>query len=200
MDYWRRLMKMWSTVRLRLLLGLIVAALLTAGLLGLRFGSAAAATQPAKPATAGTLAASETSSDPVPPEIQVPPGNRLVARLNARGVQIYQCTTGAWSFLEPAAVLSDWTPAAIHFRGPSWESTRDGSLVEARAVASSPVPGSIPQLLLQSTRTRGDGIFGAVTYIQRLKTTGGVAPTTACTDGQTAGVAYTAEYRFYAAS
>ncbi len=181
--------------RLHFLLGLILAALLTVGLVGLAEASSAA------PRTAGPArAAGGESSDPVPPEIQVPPGNRLVARLSARGVQVYQCTAGAWSFLEPAAVLSDWLPAAIHFRGPSWESTRDGSLVEARAVASSPVAGSIPQLLLQATRTRGDGIFGTVTYIQRLDTTGGVAPTTACTDGQTRGVPYTAQYRFYVMS
>ena len=97
-------------------------------------------------------------------------------------------------------MLSDRAPAAIHFRGPSWESTRDGSLVEGKAVASSPVPGSIPQLLLPATRTRGDGVFGGVTYIQRLDTTGGTAPTTACDDGRTAGVPYTADYRFYVAS
>jgi hypothetical protein len=45
--------------------------------------------------------------------------------------------------------------------------------------------------------TRGDGIFGSVTYVQRLDTTGGLAPATACADGQTRGIPYTAEYRFY---
>src|SRR6266540_4307589 len=121
--------------------------------------------------------------------------------LAAAGVQVYQCTAGSWAFLEPAAQRWDLGGrAAIHFRGPSWESIQDGSLVTGRAIASSPVPGSIPQLLLQATSTRGTGIFGAVTYIQRLATSGGTAPTTACTDGQTQGVPYTAAYRFYAAS
>jgi hypothetical protein len=64
-------------------------------------------------------------------------------------------------------------------------------------VASSPVPGSIPQLLLQATKTRGEGVFGHVTYVQRLATSGGVAPTGACTDGRTAGIPYQAEYRFF---
>ncbi len=182
--------------RQRVLLGLAVAALITAGLVGVAGSSSAA------PAAAGgaALAADGTSYSPVPPEIRVPPGNRLVARLDGQGVQVYQCTAGAWAFLEPVAQLSDRSPAAIHFRGPSWESIRDGSLVEAATVASSPVAGSIPQLLLQETTTRGDGIFGSVTYIQRLRTTGGVKPTTACTDGQTQGVPYTAEYRFYVQS
>ncbi len=188
-------MPAWFTLRQKALLGSAVAALLTVGAVGaVGSSSAAAAPADAAPVPAGT------TYDAIPPEIQVPPGNTLAARFSARGVQVYQCTTGAWAFLEPAAVLGDWSPAAIHFRGPSWESTRDGSLVVGKVVASSPVAGSIPQLLLQATTTRGDGIFGDVTYIQRLNTTGGVAPTTTCTDGQTEGVAYTAEYRFYVAS
>jgi len=130
----------------------------------------------------------------------VPPGNRLIAAMDGVGVQVYQCTDGAWTFLEPVARLSDPSPDVIHFRGPSWESIRDGSLVEAATVASSPVPGAIPQLLLQATRTRGTGIFGSVTYVQRLDTAGGLAPTTRCLSGQTQGVPYTAEYRFFAKS
>jgi uncharacterized protein DUF3455 len=86
---------------------------------------------------------------------------------------------------------------AVHFRGPSWESTKDGSLVEAKVVASSPVPGSIPQLLLQATKNRGSGVFDQVTYIQRLATRGGAAPTGACTDGRSAGIPYQSEYRFF---
>jgi Protein of unknown function (DUF3455) len=144
-----------------------------------------------------SLTAASTSDDAPPTAARVPPGNRLVAQLDSQGVQVYRCGAGAWAFLEPVAHLHDQTPAAIHFRGPSWESIRDGSLVEAATVASSPVDGSIPELLLQTTRTRGDGVFGRVTYVQRLNTTGGLAPTTACADGQTRGVPYTAEYRFY---
>jgi hypothetical protein len=139
----------------------------------------------------------------VPPAVQVPPGQKLIADLLGRGVQVYQCTGGAWVFVEPAANLVGWTtqPAnvatAVHFRGPSWESTDDGSLVEARVVASSPVSGSIPQLLLQATKTRGDGVFGRVSYLQRLATSGGAAPAGACSDGATVGVRYQAEYRFF---
>ncbi|MEH1124265.1 DUF3455 domain-containing protein [Micromonospora sp. CPCC 206061] len=146
-----------------------------------------------------------TPSAPVPANLVPPAGNVPLADFAASGVQVYTCTAGAWTFTEPAALLAGRAKgipgpqAATHFRGPSWQSTRDGSLVEARSVASSPVSGSIPQLLLQSTRTRGDGVFGAVTYIQRLATSGGVAPTGACVDGQTSGVPYRAVYRFFVA-
>ncbi len=172
-----------------LVLGLVMAAPLTAGLLG---GAHSTTAAPAAPA-----ASALTGDDSPPRAVRVPPGNRLVARLDGQGVQVYQCNAGGWAFLEPVAQLSDGTSTAIHFRGPSWESPQDGSLVEAATVASSPVAGAIPELLLQATGTRGDGIFGNVTYVQRLDTTGGLAPTTSCADGQTRGVPYTAEYRFY---
>jgi hypothetical protein len=175
--------------RRKLLLGLGTAALVGAALVGTA-GSGSAA-------PAAALAADSTGSDSVPEAIRVPPGNQLIAQFAAQGVQVYQCTGGAWTFLEPIAALGDPT-AVIHFRGPSWESIRDGSLVEAATVASSPVDGAIPQLLLKATKTRGTGIFGNVTYVQRLDTAGGLAPTTTCKDGQTQGVAYTADYLFFA--
>lgn len=139
----------------------------------------------------------------VPSPIDVPPGQTLTGDFLGVGVQVYRCTAGAWTFVEPAANLSSWTTrpgnlaTAVHFRGPSWESTDDGSLVEARAIASSPVPGSIPQLLLQATTNRGDGVFGRVSYLQRLATQGGLAPAGECKDGQTTGVRYRAQYRFF---
>jgi hypothetical protein len=143
----------------------------------------------------------------VPPALTPPAGNVLTSSFAGKGVQVYQCTAGAWVFVEPAAQLSGgltrapWTyETAVHFRGPSWESTVDGSLVTAAAVANSPVTGSIPELLLKAATNRGDGVFGKVTYIQRLRTTGGAAPAGTCTDGATVGVPYTAKYRFFSAS
>jgi hypothetical protein len=142
-------------------------------------------------------------ANPVPPAVQVPAGQVLIGDFLGKGVQVYRCAAGAWVFVEPAANLVGWTKSppsfatAVHFRGPSWESTDDGSLVEAKAIASSPVTGSIPQLLLQSTSNRGDGVFGHVSYLQRLATRGGAAPAGTCTEGQTTGVRYAAEYRFY---
>ncbi|NHC12907.1 DUF3455 domain-containing protein [Motilibacter sp. E257] len=162
----------------------------------------AAAGVGADSSTAAAPAASPTAlgggKHKVPEAVRVPAGNRAVATMDAKGVQVYQCTAGTWTFLEPAAVLGHGSRTAIHFRGPSWESTQDGSLVEGSAVASSPVPGAIAQLLLKATRTRGSGVFGAVTYIQRLETKGGLAPTGACQDGETRGVPYAAEYVFFA--
>jgi hypothetical protein len=59
------------------------------------------------------------------------------------------------------------------------------------------VKGAIPELLLQATNTRGDGVFGHVSFLQRLATRGGVAPAGPCAENQTVGVPYQADYRFY---
>lgn len=179
----------------RILLG-VGGALLSAGVLA----ATSVRSDAAPAARPGPVDRSGSSGDGlVPAELRVPPGNRLIAQLDGQGVQVYECAAGSWMFLEPAAQLHDQSAAAIHFRGPTWESIRDGSLVEAtKVVASSPVAGAVPQLLLQATLTRGDGIFGDVTFVQRLATVGGVKPSTRCMDGQTLGVPYSAVYTFSA--
>ena len=56
----------------------------------------------------------------------------------------------------------------------------------------------IQWLLLRTVSSEGPGMFGGVTYIQRLNTSGGVAPVTpGTTVGQIARVPYTTEYYFY---
>ncbi|UUU26018.1 DUF3455 domain-containing protein [Streptomyces sp. DSM 40750] len=137
-----------------------------------------------------------------PAALKVPDGNRLTRVLLAEGVQTYTCTDGAWKLLEPAATL--WAKndhsrrtVALHSRGPVWVSTVDGSAVNAAAVANSPKEGTIPELLLQSTATRGTGVFANVSYIQRLNTRGGVAPAAACTGADQVSVPYSATYAFY---
>src|SRR5213079_3599426 len=110
-------------------------------------GSAAALAPSATAAPAVSPAGASTVEAGVPPVIEVPPGQVLIGDFLGRGVQVYRCTAGAWAFVEPTANLAGWAKrpgnyaTAVHFRGPSWESTDDGSLVEARVVASSPVPG-----------------------------------------------------------
>ncbi|MGP4005126.1 DUF3455 domain-containing protein [Streptomyces sp. 4N124] len=162
--------------------------------------------------TAGTLLSATvgqaTPSQPartgveIPAALKVPDGNRLSGVFSAEGVQTYTCTDGAWKLLEPAATLSakndrSQRPVALHSRGPVWVSTVDGSAVTAAAVATSPKTGTIPELLLKSTATRGTGAFADVSYIQRLNTRGGVAPTTACTGTDQVSVPYSATYTFY---
>jgi hypothetical protein len=162
----------------------------------------------APPAT--TQADSFLGDEPhVPRELAPPAGHVVHAVLKAKGVQIYGCTGGAWTLLEPAASLTGVTvrPAkrvtALHYRGPSWQSDQDGSLLEgdgASAVrAPSSHPDSIPQLRITTKSTRGEGLFGKVTYIQRLDTVGGLAPAGSCAGSRTTAVPYRAVYRFFVA-
>ncbi|WP_328477036.1 DUF3455 domain-containing protein [Actinoplanes sp. NBC_00393] len=161
-----------------------------------------------RPATTqADSAAAETPK--VPPALAPPPGHVVHAVLKARGVQVYGCQSGAWALIEPAASLTGVTvrpvkrTTALHFRGPSWQSDQDGSLVEGNREGVLQVPSdnpdSIPQLRIAAKTTRGDGVFGKVTYIQRLDTVGGVAPRKACTGSATTAVPYRAVYRFFVA-
>ena len=68
---------------------------------------------------------------------------------------------------------------------------------------SCPNSGSIQCLLLQSVGNAkgptGGNLLAKTTFIQRLNTSGGAVPTTACTVGQTQLVGYTADYYFFKA-
>jgi Protein of unknown function (DUF3455) len=203
--------------RARVMFGSI-GALATAGALAgamvtLSGGAASAAPAPYRAVRAQSVAESNQqtvrvradaqAATSVPSGLQPPTGNVLEAQFTGRGVQVYQCTAGAWVFLEPTAQLTGYETGksgiqtAIHYAGPTWESATDGSLVKGTTVTSDPVTGSIPQLLLKATSNRGSGIFGRVSYIDRLDTQGGAAPAGSCTSGQTVGVQYTAQYLYY---
>ncbi|WIM93898.1 DUF3455 domain-containing protein [Actinoplanes oblitus] len=141
----------------------------------------------------------------VPDAIQAPAGNVVHAVLKARGVQVYECKRGMWQPLEPAASLTGVTMSpvkkvtAVHFRGPAWVSDQDGSMVEGTDPVTAPAreAASVPQVLFKATGNRGGGLFGPVTWIQRLDPHGGAAPTTSCGGDQPIAVPYRAVYRFF---
>ena len=161
-----------------------------------------------KPAPATAVSAGDGfigGAPAVPPTLVPPAGNTLTSVFKAKGVQVYGCTDTKWTLIEPAASLTGITlnpvraASALHFRGPSWQSSDDGSLVEGTAPVAAPsaTPNSIPQLLVTAKTSRGPEVFGDVTFIQRLNTVGGVAPAAACTAGATTAVPYQAVYRFF---
>ena len=163
-------------------------------------GLAACGTPTAGTATPTPVA--QAKDTPVVAAVQVPAGQELVGEYRAAGVQTYSCTGNAWKGLEPAATLVDKNdkPIIIHSRGPVWISTVDGSAVEATPVdgAKNDVKGAVPELLLKTKTVRGEGLFGKVSYVQRLATEGGVAPTGGCKAGAQISVPYKAIYTFFA--
>ena len=137
----------------------------------------------------------------LPPPLEVPAGNRLTSSLDGSGVQVYQCALGEWTLLQPAATLTEGgKPVGLHFKGPVWVSTVDGSEVGAVPVATVNRNGAIPELLLKANQNQGQGMFSKVTYVQRLRTTGGVAPAGSCTEGSQQAIPYSAVYRFWSAA
>jgi hypothetical protein len=141
----------------------------------------------------------------IPAAIQPPAGSRPIgAYMVASGTQNYTCvvaagaTTGGYTGAStPEAQLIGTGGRIHHFAGPSWQSLRDGSLVTGAKLAQSPRDGAIPELLLQVASHSGSGILSKADYINRLYTSGGVAPTTSCTAGQTVKVPYKAIYVFW---
>jgi hypothetical protein len=137
--------------------------------------------------------------------LQVPAGNRLVLHVNGVGVQIYTWTGTSWSFVSPEAVLfadpGDHRIVGFHFAGPTWESFSGSQVVGTVIQSDTPNPDAIPWLLLGAASNAGHGIFQRVTFIQRLFTVGGNAPTVPGNfPGQVARVPYTAQYFFYQAN
>jgi hypothetical protein len=133
-------------------------------------------------------------------ELEVPRGHKLYAHAYAEGVQIYRWNGTSWVFIAPEAVLydNDGDVVGIHYAGPIWESN-SGSMVKGAVLERATVdPDAIPWLLLEAVATQGPGIFQNVTYIQRVNTVGGLAPSEAGDYvGEEARVPYAADYYFY---
>jgi hypothetical protein len=145
----------------------------------------------------------------LPEAVRVPAGHSPRIVTVGKGEITYECRAGkdgaaaAWAFVAPAATLSDPSGKVVgkYYAGPTWESA-DGSKLTGKQVAVAPAaPGAIPLQLVKAEPAMGVGAMQGVSYIQRLKTVGGVAPADSC-DASKLGakqkVAYQADYVFYA--
>jgi hypothetical protein len=140
------------------------------------------------------------------------PESQLFLVVHAAGVQKYTCqSNGTWLFTDPEATLYKTTgvqrPIGSHFLNfasgrPVWQ-LNDGSSVEAaRSAAADGGAGNIPWLLLHAvvtTQGTGGDRLTPTTWVQRLNTSGGVAPSGTCTPGERIRVDYTADYFFWRA-
>ncbi|MFI5219724.1 MAG: DUF3455 domain-containing protein [Bacteroidia bacterium] len=168
--------------------------------------------EPATEQTGSTVNSGERNGPVVPPILEVPAGNRVSYHVFASGVQIYTCTETspgvfAWVFTAPEAALYanagfNGNGVGTHYAGPTWESNSGSKVAGTRLQGVTVDATAIPWLLLGAVSSQGPGIYEGTTYIQRVNTTGGLAPATganASTVGQQARVPYTAEYYFYCA-
>jgi hypothetical protein len=165
----------------------------------------------------------------VPGTLQVPEGNEAFLIGHAFGSQDYVCAASGsgvgFVLTTPEAVLFDNPAHRVinHFFSPNpveggtiratWQSTRNssafwGTLVHAATFATDPdfvSQDAIAWLLLRRAGVlegsgNGDNLAVA-TFVQRVNTVGGLAPSTGCTSpadlGKTAFVPYEADYVFY---
>jgi hypothetical protein len=181
----------------------------------IRFGRPLVAAALAMAAAMSLAQAVQAAPTPpaVPDTIAVDAGHKPFLALHAEGVQIYGCravgVSHRWSLVAPRADLFDKNGNLVvtHFAGPSWQAN-DGSLVTAALERRVNVdPTAIDWFLLRvpyAGTGDGGGRLGGTTFIQRIHTTGGLAPApetcNAGTVGAVSEVPYTAVYVFWKAT
>jgi hypothetical protein len=173
-----------------------------------------------------SVQAAENGTTKVPDNLQVPMGNKQVLVARAEGAQDYVCLpkadSFAWTLYGPQATLFAGKGNAeligTHFLSadaagaghPTWQandlSRAQGTLVASSSDNAYVATGSIPWLLLKAAATTGKGggaRFAHVTFVQRIDTSGGIAPANGCQSGTDIGakalVPYSATYVFYEA-
>ena len=176
-------------------------------------------------AMASGAEAQTVTPPPVPATIQLPEPARAFLLGRGVGTQNYECqpvqSLGRvnWVLFTPQATLFDDLKDQLitHFFSPNpqednlpirvtWQDSKDTSIVWGKVIASATVdPNAIAWLTVQATGTQvgpfGGTTLSDTTFIQRLNTVGGLAPTTGCevpTDiGRKRFVPYTADYFFF---
>lgn len=169
--------------------------------------------------------ADQVTPPSVPGDLQVEAGNVPFLVGHAFGTQNYICLPSgsgfAFALFTPEATLLDHgEQITTHFFSPSpaeggairatWEHSRDSSrflglVVKASSDPNFVAPGAIPWVLLGRSDVKvgptGGDVLANTTFVQRVKTSGGVAPSTGCASsadvGRKAFVPYTADYFFY---
>jgi hypothetical protein len=159
----------------------------------------------------------------LPANIAVLPPNKPFLVGHALGTQNYICLPSGSEFryrlFTPQATLFDNAGRQLttHFFSPdpddplgtiraTWQHSRDTSAVWGKVVPGDNAtvdPTAIDWLRVTVTTTEGGprGVLARTTFIQRVNTTGGLAPSTGCSSaadvGKSAFVPYTADYIFY---
>jgi hypothetical protein len=163
---------------------------------------------------AGTPGRPEFDQSKLPANLQVPAGHRAALMLVGSGDVVYEChptgqATGqyAWRFTRPDARLLDAGGKQVgrYFGPPATWDHWAGSRVTGRELATAPGgEGNLPLQLVQAEPATGshDALRGT-TYIQRVNTKGGAAPTKDCGPmnmREAQPIKYQADYIFYRAA
>ncbi|MDB5884966.1 MAG: hypothetical protein JWR74_1137 [Polaromonas sp.] len=156
----------------------------------------------------------EYAQEQLDTQVQVPPGHVVALETTAVGILNYECKANpamggniGWVLASPQADLMDRTGKVVgKYSGPPATWTHmDGSSVVGMQVAIAPRPGAsnLPFQLSKGTPGAASGAMQNITYIQRVKTKGGLELTKACTQtdvGDKQTLPYQADYIFWKAA
>jgi hypothetical protein len=161
-------------------------------------------------ALAVTIAANAQQPE-VPAAVKAPDGHKAAMTWTGSGELTYECRAKAddaaafeWAFVGPDAKLTDARSRAAmgrYYAGPTWETTGGAKVTGKQVAVAQAAAGNIPFQLVKAEG--GSGELAGVTYVQRVNTKGGVAPSGGCdaaTKGARQTVPYSADYVFYKAS
>ena len=158
-------------------------------------------------ASTQAVRAEDNRAPAVPPEIALQgTTNKVHFHGYAQGVQINTWNGNDWGNAVPRATLFDEDGNIVvdHFgtpNGPAWRSNSGSEVVGKLPPKRAEVDETaIPWLLLEanSNLTHGPGILGGTSFIHRVNTVGGKAPSApGAFVGQVVEVPYAADYFFY---
>jgi len=157
-------------------------------------------------------AAPAYSQATLPDAVKVPAGHKVALETVGVGEITYECRAKVdapsvfeWVFVGPQADLNSRSGAKLgaYYGPPATWASNDGSKITGTQVAVSPAgAGSIPLQLVKANPASGAGAMQGVTYVQRVATMGGVAPSAPCASdsaGKKQIVKYQADYIFWTA-
>ena len=160
-----------------------------------------------------TMPVTPFSQAALPASMKVPIGNSVFLESPHKGQIQYQCRIKAgtdnqasWFFVGPDARMlnRDGKDLGRYFGPPAtWDGADGGSVLGMQLAVAPNGADNIPLQLLKTSSTRGAGILTSTSFIQRVKTVGGIAPNAPCTVaslGNTKFVPYTADYIFWKAN
>lgn len=153
------------------------------------------------------------SQGALPEAVRVPSGHRVALETVGEGEITYECRAKAnvagafeWVFVGPKAALKGRTGSKVgSYYGPpaTWEADDGSKVTGSQLAVASAESGNIPLQLVKANPASGHGAMSGVTYIQRVATRGGTAPTAGCDEsrvGRKEVVQYRADYIFWKAS
>jgi hypothetical protein len=157
-----------------------------------------------------TLAEATIAQMTIPEPIRVPQGHQAVVDATGRGTLVYECQAikrspfqYSWLLQTASLKLEDTRGQPVTYLPGSrarWIHS-DGSSVSAREFVEVAANGkNLPMVRATAEMSVGPGILDKVSYIQMIKTSGGMIASPLCTEatlGMRSSAAYEAEFVFW---